>query len=78
MSMNKLEQKALRQINLNEGLISTIAKFFLGSKFRDAMREIEKMKKEDPELAAGLASFAQNYKIISNTQKRLNKELNNK
>lgn len=76
--MNKLEQKALRQINLNEGLISTIAKFFLGSKFRDAMREIEKMKKDDPELAAGLASFAQNYKIISNTQKRLNKELNNK
>ena len=44
--MNKLEQKALRQINLNEGLISLLAKFFLGGKFRDGMRELEKMKKE--------------------------------
>lgn len=62
--MNKLEQKALRQINLNEGLISLLAKFFLGSKFRDGMRELEKMKKDDPELKAGLASFYQNYKMI--------------
>ena len=64
--MNKLEQKALRQINLNEGLLSIVAKFFLGSKFRDAMRELEKMKKDDPELKANMASFYQNYKILRN------------
>ena len=64
--MNKLEQKALRQINLNEGLISLLAKFFLGGKFRDGMRELEKMKKDDPELKAGLARFYQNYKMIKN------------
>jgi hypothetical protein len=62
--MNKLEQKALQQINLNEGLLSLAAKFFLGSKFRDAMRELEKMKKDDPELKADMASFYQNYKIL--------------
>ncbi len=62
--MNKLERKAYRQINLNEGLVSVIAKFFLGGKFRSAMSELEKMKKDDPELKAGLASFYQNYKLL--------------
>jgi hypothetical protein len=72
--MNKLERKAYQQINLNEGLISVLAKFFLGGKFRDAMRELEKMKKDDPELKAALASFAQNYKIIRNVRDRLENE----
>lgn len=66
MSFNKLERKALQQIELNEGVVSAIAKFFLGTKFRDAMRDIERMKKDDPELKADLASFYQNYKILRN------------
>jgi methanogenic corrinoid protein MtbC1 len=35
------------------------------------MREMEKIKKDDPDLAAGLASFAQNYKIIKQVNDRL-------
>jgi|APGre2960657404_1045060.scaffolds.fasta_scaffold546216_2 hypothetical protein len=66
MSINKFEQKALNEINLNEGIIGAIAKFFLGSKFRASMRELEKMKKDDPTLKADLASFYQNYKVLRN------------
>jgi hypothetical protein len=64
MPTNKFEKKSLNEINLNEGLISAIAKFFLGSKFRTSMREAEKMKKDDPELKASLDSFYQNYKLL--------------
>jgi hypothetical protein len=64
MPTNKFEKKALNEINLNEGLISAIAKFFLGPEFRTSMREVEKMKKDDPELRAGLDSFYQNYKLL--------------
>jgi hypothetical protein len=74
MSINKFEQKALSQINLNEGLIGAIAKFFLGSKFRASMRELEQMKKDDPELKAGMASLAQNYKIIKQVSDKLEAE----
>jgi hypothetical protein len=64
MPTNKFEKKALNQIDLNEGLISTIAKFFMGSDFHKSMREVERMKQEDPSLKAGLASFYQNYKLL--------------
>jgi hypothetical protein len=74
--MNKLERKAYRQINLNEGLVSVIAKFFLGSKFRDAMRELERMKKDDPELKADMASLAQKFKMLNKTVERLENKLN--
>jgi hypothetical protein len=74
--MNKLERKAYRQINLNEGLVSVLAKFFLGSKFRDAMRELEKMKKDDPELKADMASLAQNFKMLDDLRNRLENKLN--
>ena len=76
--MNKLERKAYQQINLNEGLVSVIAKFFLGSKFRDAMRELERMKKDDPELKADMASLAQNFKMLNKTVERLENKLNSK
>lgn len=74
MPTNKFEQKALKQINLNEGLLTKIAGFFLGSKFRKSMKEIERMKKDDPEFAAGMASLAQNYKIVEDMLDRLCKE----
>jgi len=64
MSFNKLERKALKQIALNEGVVSKIAAFFLGKKFRSTMSELERMKKDDPSLAADLESFEQSYKII--------------
>ena len=67
MSFNKLEQKALKQITMNEGIVSKIAAFFLGKKFRGTMQELERMKKDDPGLAADLASFEQGYKIIQQT-----------
>jgi hypothetical protein len=74
MSFNKLERKALKQIAVNEGIVASIAKFFLGSNFRNSMRELERMKKDDPELKADLASFYQNYKILRNELDRLCKE----
>jgi hypothetical protein len=74
--MNKLERKAYQQINLNEGFVSAIAKFFLGSKFRNAMRELEKMKKDDPELKADMASLAQNFKMLDDLRNRLENKLN--
>jgi len=74
MPTNKFEQKALKQISLNEGLVTKIAGFFLGSKFRKAMKELERMKDDDPEFAAGMASLAQNYKTIDNMLDRLCKK----
>jgi hypothetical protein len=74
MPTNKFEHKALNQINLHEGLISAIAKFFLGSNFRKSMKELERMKKDDPEFAAGMASLAQNYKTVENMLDRLCKK----
>ena len=74
--MNKLERKAYQQINLNEGFVSAIAKFFLGSKFRNAMRELEKMKKDDPELKADMPSLAQNFKMLDDLRNRLENKLN--
>jgi len=74
MPTNKFEQKALKQINLNEGLVSKLAGFFLGSKFRKSMKEIERMKQADPEFAAGMASLAQNYKVVEDMLDRLCKK----
>ena len=71
MSFNKLEQKALKQITMNEGIVSKLAAFFLGKKFRGTMAELERMKKDDPGLAADLASFEQSYKIIQQSVDRL-------
>jgi hypothetical protein len=52
---------------MNEGIVSKIAAFFLSKKFRGTMQELERMKKDDPGLAADLASFEQGYKIIQQT-----------
>ena len=78
MSFNKLERKALKQIEVNEGLLSKLAKLFLGSDFQKTMRELERMKKEDPELEAGMASFKQNYDIIKRIHTRVSNDLNSK
>jgi hypothetical protein len=62
--MNRLEKKALHQININEGIISKIAKAFLSVDFIKAQKALARMKKDDPELAAGMASLDQTWKII--------------
>lgn len=58
------------------GLIKFISKLTLGSKFRQAMSEIEKMKKNDPELEKGLANLDANYKVINKLRNNL-KSTNN-
>jgi hypothetical protein len=64
MSFNILERKALNQINLVEGIVSRIAAYFLSKRFKEEMKELEKMKKDDLGLAADLQSFEQSYKMI--------------
>ena len=71
MSFNKLERKALTQIAINEGVVSKIAAFFLSKKFSSTMKELERMKKDDPSLAADLESFEQSYKIIQQSVNNL-------
>jgi hypothetical protein len=40
------------------------------------MRELEKMKKDDPELKADMASLAQNFKMLDDLRNRLENKLN--
>jgi hypothetical protein len=53
------------------GLFKFISRLTLGAKFRQAMDEIELMKKKDPELRESLNSFAKNYEVIKNVRDRL-------
>jgi FtsZ-binding cell division protein ZapB len=53
------------------GLFKFISRLTLGAKFRQAMDEIELMKKKDPELKESLNSFAKNYEVIKNVRDRL-------
>jgi hypothetical protein len=45
-------------------ILNFIAGLFLGKNFRSAVRELDKMKKEGPELKEGLDNFYSNYKAI--------------
>lgn len=47
------------------GMLSFITGLFFGKKYRDSMRELERMKKEDPELKKGLDNFYANYKALN-------------
>lgn len=71
MSFNKLERRILTQITLTEGIISKIAAYFLSKKFKNVMADLEKMKQDDPGLAADLQSFDQSYKIIQKSVNNL-------
>ena len=56
--MNKLEQKTLDQINeLNEGILSSIAKMFMSRKVKSKYRKVYKLAKHDPELQTALADL---------------------
>ena len=56
--MNKLEQKTLDQITeLNEGILSSIAKMFMSRKVKSKYRKVYKLAKHDPELQTALADL---------------------
>jgi hypothetical protein len=47
------------------GMLSFITGLFFGKKYRDSMLELERMKKEDPELKKGLDNFYSNYQALN-------------
>jgi len=58
MSTNKLEDQILEQItDLNEGILSSIAKMFMSRKVKSKYRKVYKIAKDDPELQAALADL---------------------
>ena len=69
MSINKFEHKALKQIEqVNEGILSSIAKLFLSKKVKRQYKSAYKIAKDDPELQSALAD-------LENYHGRLNKIL---
>lgn len=61
MSINNFERKALKQINqVNEGILSGIAKLFMSKKVRRKYKSAYKIAKDDPELQSALADL-ENY-----------------
>jgi len=65
--MNKLEEKTLEQIKeLNEGILSSIAKMFVRNKVKSKYKKAYAIAKDDPELQAALGD-------LENYHKRLNK-----
>ena len=69
MSTNKLEQAQLAQIqDLNEGILSSIAKMFMSRKVKSKYKKVYKLAKHDPELQSALSD-------LENYHGRLNKIL---
>ena len=69
--MNKFERDTLNQINeLNEGILSSIAKLFMRRKIKSQYKKVYKVAKDDPELQSALAD-------LENYHERLNKVLKN-
>jgi len=69
--MNKFERDTLNQINeLNEGILSSIAKLFMRRKIKSQYSKVYKIAKDDPELQSALAD-------LENYHERLNKVLKN-
>ena len=69
--MNKFERDTLNQINeLNEGILSSIAKLFMRRKIKSQYKKVYKIAKDDPELQSALAD-------LENYHERLNKVLKN-
>ena len=59
MSINRLEDKQLKQINeLNEAfLASAVIRLLFGSKIKKALKQGVKLAKDDPELQAAYADL---------------------
>jgi hypothetical protein len=73
MSINRLEEKQLKQINeanklINEGILSSIVGLFLRSKMKKQYKKVYNIAKDDPKLQSALAD-------MENYQKRIKKLL---
>tara|TARA_R100000773_G_C4163817_1_gene80443 strand:- start:247 stop:492 length:246 start_codon:yes stop_codon:yes gene_type:complete len=56
--MNKIEKQTLNQITeLNEGILSSIAKMFMSRKVKSKYKKVYKLAKHDPELQTALADL---------------------
>ena len=56
--MNKLERDTLNQIDeLNEGILSSIARMFMSRKVKSKYKKVYKIAKDDPELQSALADL---------------------
>ena len=56
--MNKFEKQTLDQITeLNEGILSSIAKMFMTNKVKNKYKKVYKIAKDDPELQAALSDL---------------------
>ena len=56
--MNKLERDTLNQIDeLNEGILSSIARMFMSKKVKSKYKKVYKIAKDDPELQSALADL---------------------
>jgi hypothetical protein len=56
--MNKFEKQTLNQITeLNEGILSSIAKMFMSRKVKSKYKKVYKLAKHDPELQTALADL---------------------
>ena len=65
MSTNKFERKALKQIEeVNEGLLSGIAKLFMSRKVRRQYKSAYKIAKDDPELQAAFQGLKYHHEKL--------------
>lgn len=75
MSVYKFEQDQLHQIqeiqDLNEGILSSIAKMFMSSKVKRKYKKVYKIAKDDPELQAALADLEDYHGRLNNILKTL-------
>jgi len=72
MSTNKFEQDQMDQIReLNEGILSSIAKLFMSSKVKRKYKKVYKIAKDDPELQAALADLEDYHGRLNNILKTL-------
>lgn len=72
--MNKIERQMQENIQLNEGLLSGIAKLFIARKIRKQFKKAYDVAKDDPELQTALIDLESHQerlqKIIKNLCKR--------
>tara|TARA_R110001592_G_scaffold276156_1_gene543300 strand:+ start:253 stop:498 length:246 start_codon:yes stop_codon:yes gene_type:complete len=70
--MNKLEEKTLEQIkDLNEGILSSIAKMFVRNKVKSKYKKAYAIAKDDPELQAALGDLENYHKRLNTIMKTL-------
>jgi hypothetical protein len=69
--MNKLERRALEQINMNEGVLASIAKLFMRRKIKSRYKKAYKLAKDDPELQAALIDLENHHERLNDIMKSL-------